>query len=80
MLERRKQQVQTPADLGCGRDLRADHQGRAALPSPREPRRPFPLPAVEDQDRIAGLEPQYIGQIIGLLPVEQDLCPAASGA
>ena len=45
----------------------------------RHLRAPLAVPAVEDQDRLAGLQAQDVQEVIGLPPVEGDLLPTLEG-
>ncbi len=48
-------------------DLRADQKDGGALAGLGKLRPPLPIAPVEDEDRIAALEPQHVAQIVRLL-------------
>jgi hypothetical protein len=71
VLERGKQVMQI-----AGRTLRPgplrDFEHAHPAGRPRQDRPPFPIAAVEDQDGIAGLEPQHREKVVRLCPVKLD--------
>ena len=70
-------------EVGCpvllAGPLAADEIGGLAALH-RDLRPPLAVPAVEDQDRLAGLQAQDVQEVIGLRPVEGDLAPSLRGA
>ena len=75
MLERREQEMQVARPRLLAHAL-ADQRGQRPLAGAGEPRLPFAVAAVEQQQGIAALEPQHVEQVIGLVAVERNLAAA----